>query len=119
MPFAGEHARALLRLLAQFVTPAIEHAFGHAQSAGDLGHGRLAALAQAHRFELGLTRVDTLLVGLVWLVWLLVFLGHAWPLPPLSSWSIGPDGSLTPRNWGKLSSRNAFVVRRSRAADGA
>jgi len=73
MPFAWEHARALGSLLAQFVTPALEHAFGHAQIAGDLGHGRLAALAQAHRFELELTRVDTLLVGLVWL---LVFLGH-------------------------------------------
>jgi hypothetical protein len=40
---AGECA---FGLLAQLVAPAVEHALGHAQVAGDLGHRRVAALAR-------------------------------------------------------------------------
>jgi hypothetical protein len=69
VPFAGKR---LLTLLAQFVAPALQHALGHPQIAGDLSHRLLAARAEAHRFPLEVAGVD----ALVWCLRLDVWLGH-------------------------------------------
>jgi hypothetical protein len=61
MALAG---KCLLPLLAQFVAPAIEHPFGHAQVAGDLRDRLLAALAQVHSFQLEFTSKEPLVVVL-------------------------------------------------------
>src|SRR5262249_34918842 len=60
--------KGLLRLLAQLVAPAIQHPLGHPQVAGDLGHGLLTRLTQAHRFQLELARIEAgfrVLVGVL------------------------------------------------------
>jgi hypothetical protein len=70
MAFARER---LLRLFPQCAAPAVQHPFWDPQVAGDLGHGLLAALTQAHRFQLEVAGVDPLVQLLVWF---LLFCGH-------------------------------------------